>query len=77
MQCAAELAREVEVLIVAGGDGSFSDAINALDSQTTFAYLPFGSGCALRYALDLPPPAHTGRRANQGGPPQTVRSDPL
>jgi len=55
MQCAAELARKVEVLIVAGGDGSFSDAINALDSQTTFSYLPFGSGCALRYALDMPP----------------------
>ena len=55
MQCAAELAREVEVLIVAGGDGSFSDAINALDSETIFSYLPFGSGCALRYALDLPP----------------------
>jgi diacylglycerol kinase family enzyme len=34
MQCAAELAREVDVLIVAGGDGSFSDAINALDIGT-------------------------------------------
>jgi diacylglycerol kinase family enzyme len=55
MQCAAELARRVEVLIVAGGDGTMSDAINALDSSTTFSYLPFGSGCALRYALDLPP----------------------
>ncbi|MEN6426203.1 MAG: diacylglycerol kinase family protein [Phycisphaerales bacterium] len=55
MQCAAELAREVEILIVAGGDGSFSDAINALNSETTFSYLPFGSGCAMRYALDLPP----------------------
>ena len=54
MQCAAELAREVDVLIVAGGDGSFSDAINALDSGTTFSYLPLGSGCALQYALDLP-----------------------
>jgi diacylglycerol kinase family enzyme len=55
MQCAAELAREVEVLIVAGGDGSFSDAVNALDGSTTFSYLPLGSGCALQYALDLPP----------------------
>ena len=55
MQCAAELAREVEVLIVAGGDGSFSDAINALDCNTVFSFLPFGSGCALQYALDLPP----------------------
>ncbi|MCX5644092.1 MAG: diacylglycerol kinase family protein [Phycisphaerae bacterium] len=55
MHCAAELAREVEVLIVAGGDGSFSDAVNALDGSTTFSYLPLGSGCALQYALDLPP----------------------
>jgi diacylglycerol kinase (ATP) len=55
MTCAAELARRVEVLIVAGGDGSFSDAINALDSHTVFSFLPFGSGCALQYALDLPP----------------------
>ena len=55
MQCAAELARRVEVLIVAGGDGSFSDAINALDSGTVFSFLPFGSGCALQYALGLPP----------------------
>jgi diacylglycerol kinase family enzyme len=45
----------VEVLIVAGGDGTFSDAINALDSNTVFSFLPFGSGCALQYALDLPP----------------------
>jgi diacylglycerol kinase (ATP) len=55
MHCAAELAREVEVLIVAGGDGTFSDAINALDSRTVLSFLPFGSGCALQYALDLPP----------------------
>jgi diacylglycerol kinase (ATP) len=55
MACAAELAREVEVLIVAGGDGTFSDAINALDSTTVLSFLPFGSGCALQYALDLPP----------------------
>jgi diacylglycerol kinase family enzyme len=55
MHCAAELAREVEVLIVAGGDGTFSDAINALDSNTVFSFLPLGSGCALQYALDLPP----------------------
>lgn len=55
VQCGSELARRVEILIVAGGDGSFSDAINALDGDTTFSYLPLGSGCALGYALDLPP----------------------
>jgi diacylglycerol kinase family enzyme len=54
-QCAVELARKVEILIVAGGDGTASDVINAVDSDTTFSYLPVGSGCALRYALGLPP----------------------
>ena len=54
-QCGLDLARQVEVLIIAGGDGSFSEAINALDGDTLFSYLPLGSGCALGYALDLPP----------------------
>lgn len=67
MECAAELAREVEILIVAGGDGTFSDAINALDSETVFSYLPFGSGCALRYALGLPPQfTRVARRIKEG-----------
>ncbi len=55
VQCGADLAREAEILVIAGGDGSFSDAVNALDADTTFSYLPLGSGCALGYALDLPP----------------------
>jgi len=55
LRCGADLAREAEVLIVAGGDGSFSDAVNALDDNTVFSYLPLGSGCALGYALDVPP----------------------
>jgi len=55
LQCGADLAREAEVLIIAGGDGSFSDAVNTLDESIVFSYLPLGSGCALGYALDLPP----------------------
>ncbi|MBN1509295.1 MAG: hypothetical protein JW955_20790 [Sedimentisphaerales bacterium] len=55
LRCGADLAKRVEVLIIAGGDGSFSDAINALDEDVVFSYLPLGSGCALGYALDLPP----------------------
>jgi len=67
MQCAAELAREVDVLIVAGGDGTMSDAINALDSDTVFSYLPFGSGCALGHALELPPQlTRVARRIKEG-----------
>jgi diacylglycerol kinase (ATP) len=67
MQCAAELAREVDVLIVAGGDGTMSDAINALDGNTVFSYLPFGSGCALGHALELPPQlTRVARRIKEG-----------
>jgi diacylglycerol kinase (ATP) len=50
IQCAEDLAGKV-----AGGDGTFSDIINAVDSDTTLSYMPLGSGCALRYALGLPP----------------------
>lgn len=51
-QCALELAPHCDVLVVAGGDGTFSSVINTLDTNiTTLAYLPFGSGNALQYAL--------------------------
>jgi diacylglycerol kinase (ATP) len=67
MQCAADLAREVGVLIVAGGDGTISDVINAMDGDTVLSYLPLGSGCALRYALDLPPQlTRIARRIKEG-----------
>ncbi len=55
IQCARDLSAKVDVLVVAGGDGTFSDIINAVDADTVLSYLPFGSGCALRYALGLPP----------------------
>ncbi len=51
-QCAQELAARYDILVAAGGDGTFSDIINAVDpSQTPVAYLPLGSGNAMRYAL--------------------------
>ncbi len=52
--CARDLAEKVSVLIIAGGDGTASDVINAVDSEAVLSYLPFGSGCALRYALNMP-----------------------
>ncbi len=55
MRAAEELAEKVDVMIVAGGDGTFSDIINAIDPEVTLSYMPLGSGCALRYALELPP----------------------
>ena len=55
LQCAQDLATKVDVMIVAGGDGTFSDIINAVSGDATLSYMPLGSGCALRYALGLPP----------------------
>lgn len=54
--CAAaeEISRRVDTLIVCGGDGSFFDVMNAVDREAVLAYIPLGSGNALRYALHLP-----------------------
>lgn len=52
VQCAQELAARYDILVAAGGDGTFSDIINAIDpAQTPVAYLPLGTGNAMRYAL--------------------------
>jgi len=51
-QCARELATHCDVLVTAGGDGTFSDIINSINiAHTTIAYLPLGTGNAMRYAL--------------------------
>ena len=49
---AREASRQCDVLVVAGGDGTFSLVLNAVDlSQTTLAFLPFGTGNALTHTL--------------------------
>ena len=51
-QCARELATRCDVLVAAGGDGTFSDIINAIDTaQTPVGFLPLGTGNALGHAL--------------------------
>jgi len=51
-QCARELATRCDVLVAAGGDGTFSDIINAIDTaKTPVGFLPLGTGNALRHAL--------------------------
>jgi len=51
-QCARELATHYDVLVIAGGDGTFSDIINSINTaHTTIAYLPLGTGNAMRYVL--------------------------
>lgn len=53
--CAREISAHTDVLIVAGGDGSVSEVINAVDTaKTPIAYLPLGSGNALAYGLGYP-----------------------
>jgi diacylglycerol kinase family enzyme len=50
--CARALAGRCGVLVVAGGDGTFSQVINAVDTtRQPVAYLPLGSGNAMRHAL--------------------------
>ena len=51
-QCARGLTNYYDVLVAAGGDGTFSDIINSIDTaQTPIAYLPLGTGNAMRHAL--------------------------
>jgi diacylglycerol kinase (ATP) len=52
---AQSISNEAEILIVAGGDGTFSDVLNAnLNPKVILAYLPLGSGNALRFGLNQP-----------------------
>ncbi len=51
-RCAREQSERCDVLVVAGGDGTMSLVINAVDlSATVLAFLPFGTGNALTHAL--------------------------
>jgi diacylglycerol kinase family enzyme len=50
--CARQHAARCDVLVVAGGDGTFSLVTNAVDLSTAvLAFLPFGTGNALSHAL--------------------------
>ena len=54
IQCGVELAKDADRLAIAGGDGAFSQIVNAIDSrQTALAYFPMGSGNALRHAFKV------------------------
>lgn len=49
---AVEVGDRCDVLVVAGGDGTFSDIINAIyPSRLSLAFLPLGTGNAIRSAL--------------------------
>lgn len=54
IECAVRAARECDVLVAAGGDGTLNMVVNAIDrTLTPVGFLPLGSGNALRHALGL------------------------
>lgn len=53
-RCAHELSQSVEVMLVAGGDGTFSLVMNNVSKEVPLGYLPFGSGDVLRHTFNLP-----------------------
>ncbi len=51
--CAKDLSKRYDVLVAAGGDGTISDVINAVDtSKIPIAFLPLGTGNAMQHALN-------------------------
>jgi diacylglycerol kinase family enzyme len=51
-QCARDLVSQCDVLVAAGGDGTFSDIINSINTaEAPIAFLPLGTGNAMRHAL--------------------------
>ncbi|MBS3108204.1 hypothetical protein J4468_04820 [Candidatus Woesearchaeota archaeon] len=46
------LAEKVDILIVAGGDGTLNQIVNALDNNIIYAFLPMGSGNLVRHELN-------------------------
>jgi len=54
-ECIRMLCGRYNVIIAAGGDGTFSDLINSISfSDNIVGYLPMGTGNALRHALRYP-----------------------
>ena len=53
-RCAQELSRKVKILLVAGGDGTFSLVMNSVSRDVPLGFLPFGSGDVLRHTFHLP-----------------------
>jgi len=52
--CAHELSKKAGILLVAGGDGTFSLVMNSVSKDVPLGFLPFGSGDVLRHTFNLP-----------------------
>jgi diacylglycerol kinase (ATP) len=69
IEAARRLSRECDVLVAAGGDGTFSEAVNAVDlEKTVLAYLPLGTGNALRHTFEYKGSLEDMARRIQGAP---------
>ena len=53
-RAACELSQKAEILLVAGGDGTFSLVLNSVSKEVPLGFLPFGSGDVLRHTFNLP-----------------------
>ncbi len=54
-ECIKTAAKKHYIIVAAGGDGTFSDAVNSINfERNTIGYLPLGRGNAIRYALNYP-----------------------
>lgn len=52
--CIKDIENNVDIIIGCGGDGTICDIINTIRPETVIAYLPFGTGNALKYTFHLP-----------------------
>ena len=69
IEAARRLCLECDVLVAAGGDGTFSEAVNALDlEKTVLAYLPLGTGNALQHTFQYKGSLEDVARRIQGAP---------
>jgi diacylglycerol kinase (ATP) len=65
--CAHELSQKAGILLVAGGDGTFSLVMNSVSKEVPLGFLPFGSGDVLRHTFNLPHCPKEAARVIQAG----------
>ena len=53
-ECVKDLAKRADIILPAGGDGTFSDALDAIDEKRQMSPIPLGSGNALAFSLRMP-----------------------
>ena len=54
LDCARHYSEKAGVLIAAGGNGTLLHVMNTVSKEVVLGYLPFGSGNAMKFALEYP-----------------------